>query len=100
MGIGPSMPYPLPVRCWAVILIEVEIHGELKFIHCADIHLNAFKENRNENYAETRRGDTKFFLKILNRVKTLIPTFFLSPGLYEHHFITRKPWIGLMCSFW
>ncbi|NLM73198.1 MAG: DNA repair exonuclease [Clostridiaceae bacterium] len=76
---------------------------ELKFIHCADIHLNApFKENRNENYAETRRGDIKnSFLKILNRVKdTNSDLLLISGDLYEHHFITRKTmdWLNAVLS--
>lgn len=76
---------------------------KLKFIHCADIHLDApFRENRTDNYANTRRQDIKnAFLKILDKVKDTNSDFLLISGdLYEHQYITRKTmdWLYMILS--
>lgn len=75
----------------------------LKFIHCADIHLEApFREHGAGGYAETRRMDIrKAFLHILKAVKEHQADFLLISGdLFEQRYITRKTmeWLSMVLS--
>ncbi len=75
----------------------------LKFVHCADIHLEApFREHGEGGYAETRRMDIrKAFLRILRAVKEQEADFLLISGdLFEQRYITRKTmeWLNMVLS--
>ena len=65
----------------------------LKFVHCADIHLDApFREHGPGGYARARRQDIQnAFLKIIREVRDEKADLLLVSGdLYEHRYITRK----------
>lgn len=75
----------------------------LKFIHCADIHLDApFKEHGAGGYSETRRKDIRSaFLNILKRVNEEQADLLLISGdLYEHQYITKSTmnWLDMVLS--
>lgn len=75
----------------------------LKFVHCADIHLDApFREQGSERYSEIRREDIKkAFVKIIEAVKSNQADLLLISGdLYEHQYITRRTmdWLYMVLS--
>lgn len=75
----------------------------LKFIHCADSHLDApFREYGAGGYAETRRNDIrKAFTAIIKAVKQENADFLLISGdLYEHRYVTRRTleWLNMLLS--
>lgn len=75
----------------------------VKFIHCADIHLDApFREYGKGSYGDTRRRDIRdAFLNILKRVKTEKADFLLISGdLYEHGSVCKSTmeWLYMVLS--
>jgi len=75
----------------------------LKFVHCADIHLDApFREQGSEKYSETRREDIKkAFLNIIKEVRESNADLLLISGdLYEHQYIARRTmdWLHMVLS--
>ncbi|HHW23275.1 MAG TPA: DNA repair exonuclease [Clostridiaceae bacterium] len=75
----------------------------LKFIHCADLHLDApFKETGTGTYADTRRKDIReAFSNILDRVKTENAQMLLICGdLYEHGTVGKSTldWLYMVLS--
>ena len=77
--------------------------GSLKFIHCADVHLEApFKEVGTGNYAANRRKDIRrAFLNILEAVKRENSDFLLISGdLFEHRYVNKSTmeWLSLVMS--
>ncbi|MCX7772737.1 MAG: DNA repair exonuclease [Clostridia bacterium] len=65
----------------------------LKFVHCADLHLDApFREHGREGYAETRRRDIREALsRIIERTNAEKADLLLISGdLYEHRTLTKK----------
>ncbi len=75
----------------------------LKFVHCADIHLDApFREYGSGAYGDTRRRDVRAaFLNILKRVKTENADFLLISGdLYEHGSVVKSTmeWLYMVLS--
>lgn len=75
----------------------------IKFIHCADIHLDApFREYGSGSYGDTRRRDIRTaFLNILNRAKTEKADFLLISGdLYEHGSVGKSTmeWLHMVLS--
>lgn len=75
----------------------------LKFIHCADIHLDApFKEYGTGTYADTRRKDIRnAFKNILDRVKKENAQMLLISGdLYEHKTVSKSTmeWLYMVLS--
>lgn len=75
----------------------------IKFIHCADIHLDApFREYGAGSYGDTRRRDIRdAFLNILNRTKTENADFLLISGdLYEHGSVGKSTmeWLHMVLS--
>jgi len=76
---------------------------KLKFIHCADIHLDApFRDHGTQIYAEMRRQDIKTaFLNILNKAREARADFLVISGdLYEHEYIAKKTmdWLNMVLS--
>lgn len=75
----------------------------IKFVHCADIHLDApFREYGQGSYGDTRRRDIRdAFLNILKRVKTENADFLLISGdLYEHGSVVKSTmeWLYMVLS--
>lgn len=75
----------------------------LKFIHCADIHLDApFREYGSGSYGDTRRRDIRdAFLNILKRAKKEKVDFLLISGdLYEHGSVVKSTmeWLYMVLS--
>lgn len=75
----------------------------LKFIHCADLHLDApFKEIGKDTYAETRRKDIReAFSYILKRVEEEKAQMLLISGdLYEHKTVGKSTmaWLFMVLS--
>ena len=74
----------------------------LKFVHCADIHLDAPFSERSGEYSEARRKDIRnAFMNILNFVKEENADLLLISGdLYEHRYITRKTmdWLHMVLA--
>lgn len=75
----------------------------LKFIHCADLHLDTpFREIGTGTYADTRRKDIRdAFSNILNRVKTEKADMLLISGdLYEHKTVGKSTldWLYMVLS--
>lgn len=76
---------------------------KLRFIHCADIHLDApFRDHGTQKYAEIRRQDIKTaFLNILNKAKETQADFLIISGdLYEHDYVTKKTmdWLNMVLT--
>ncbi len=77
--------------------------GIIKFVHCADIHLDApFREHGQGSYGDTRRRDIRdAFLNILKRVKGENADFILISGdLYEHGSVVKSTmeWLYMVLS--
>ena len=77
--------------------------GTIKFVHCADVHLDApFREHGQGLYGDTRRRDIRdAFLNILKKVKTENADFLLISGdLYEHGSVTKSTmeWLYMVLS--
>jgi len=75
----------------------------LRFIHCADIHLEApFREQGTGSYAETRRMDIrKAFLHILKTARDQKADFLLISGdLFEQDLTTKRTmeWLSMVLS--
>ncbi len=75
----------------------------LKFIHCADLHLDApFREIGSGTYADTRRKDIRdAFSNILDKVKSEKADMLLISGdLYEHKTVGRGTleWLYMVLS--
>lgn len=75
----------------------------LKFVHCADLHLDApFKEIGTGTYADTRRKDIReAFSSILDRVKAEKAQMLLICGdLYEHYTVGKSTldWLYMVIS--
>lgn len=75
----------------------------IKFVHCADIHLDApFREYGQGSYGDARRKDIRdAFLNILKRVKTENADFLLISGdLYEHGSVVKSTmeWLYMILS--
>ena len=75
----------------------------IKFVHCADIHLDApFREYGQGSYGDARRRDIRdAFLNILKRVKTENADFLLISGdLYEHGSVVKSTmeWLYMILS--
>lgn len=75
----------------------------LKFVHCADIHLDApIRDHGKGAYADIRRRDIKdAFNKILNRAKQEAAQLLLISGdLYEHRTVSKSTmeWIYMVLS--
>jgi len=77
--------------------------GIIKFVHCADIHLDApFREHGRGSYGDIRRKDIRdAFLNILKKVKEEKADFLLISGdLYEHGSVTKgtMEWLSMVLS--
>ncbi len=75
----------------------------IKFVHCADIHLDApFREYGQGSYGDARRRDIRdAFLNMLKRVKTENADFLLISGdLYEHGSVVKSTmeWLYMVLS--
>jgi len=75
----------------------------LKFVHCADLHLDApFRETGTGTYADTRRKDIReAFSRILERVREEKAQLLLISGdLYEHNTVVKgtMDWLYMVLS--
>lgn len=74
----------------------------LKFVHCADVHLDAPFSEQSGGYSETRRKDIRnAFLNIIKRtVEEKAELLLISGDLYEHGYSTRKTmeWLNMVLA--